>query len=74
MDTSVITDYVGGKDSLKSIARRDRGKAYRLLVNRYIVLLTRGTKGVYVFAEDEETSRHLINQAELGATRMQIRQ
>ncbi len=70
VNPSVITDYVGGRDSLRSIARRDRGRAYRLLVNRYMVLLTRGTKGVYVFAEDEETSKHLIKQAELSATRV----
>ncbi|OYT40265.1 MAG: ATP-binding protein [Desulfurococcales archaeon ex4484_58] len=59
VNPDVITDYVGGKDSLKQIARRDKNRAYKLLVNRYIILLTRGTKGTYVFFEDNETREYI---------------
>ena len=62
VNPGVITDYVGGQSSLMNIARRDKRRAYQLLVNRYIILLTRGTKGVYVFPEDRETYEHLIKQ------------
>ncbi len=44
-----ITDNVGGNNSLASIARRNRERALFLLRNRYLILLTRGTKRVYVF-------------------------
>ncbi|QKR00887.1 DUF2075 domain-containing protein [Metallosphaera tengchongensis] len=54
-----ITDYVGGNKSLEKTARRDKGRALQLLRNRYYVMLTRGIKGVYVFAEDEETGKLL---------------
>ncbi len=59
VNPDVITDYVGGKYSLKKIARRDKARAYKLLVNRYLILLTRGTKGVYVFFEDTITRDHV---------------
>jgi len=62
VNPDAITDYVGGRYSLAEIARRDEQRAYQLLVNRYIVLLTRGTKGVYVFPEDRETREHLAEQ------------
>jgi len=62
VNPEVITDYLGGSDSLMKIAWRDKQRAYKLLVNRYIVLLTRGIKGVYIFPEDRETYEHLSKQ------------
>ncbi len=54
-----ITDNVGGRNSLKSIARRNPRIALELLRNRYYIMLTRATRGVYLFFEDEETKRHI---------------
>jgi len=51
-----ITDYVGGRESLKRIANKDKKKALALLKNRYYIMLTRGLRGVYVFFEDKETA------------------
>jgi len=51
-----ITDYVGGRVSLKAIAYKDKKKALALLKNRYYIMLTRGLRGVYVFFEDKETA------------------
>ncbi len=56
MNSDAITDYVGGKESLKRIANKDEKKALALLKNRYYIMLTRGLRGVYVFFEDRETS------------------
>ncbi len=63
VNPSVITDYVGDKYSLKEIARKDQRRAYRLLVNRYIILLTRGTKGTYIFFEDKNTMQYIRSLA-----------
>lgn len=60
-----ITDYVGGKYSLKVIANKDPSKALEMLRNRYYILLTRATKGVYLFFEDEVT-KNFVTSA-LGA-------
>ena len=54
-----ITDYIG-KNSLMKMARKCkdgkcRERVLALLKNRYYVMLTRGTKGVYVFFEDGDT-------------------
>jgi hypothetical protein len=51
-----ITDYVGERVSLKTIAYKDKKKALALLKNRYYIMLTRGLRGVYVFFEDKETA------------------
>jgi len=51
-----ITDYVGRRVSLKTIAYKDKKKALALLKNRYYIMLTRGLRGVYVFFEDKETA------------------
>ncbi len=50
-----ITDKTGNKFSLANLARKDPKQALKLLRNRYLILLTRGTKGVYVFFEDKDT-------------------
>jgi DUF2075 family protein len=55
VDFQAITDKVGGKLSLRSIAKKDQEKALNLLLNRYYVLLTRGIRGTYVFFEDDAT-------------------
>lgn len=47
-----ITDSVGGKHSLKTIAKHDPQRALELLKNRYYVMLSRGIRGTYVFFED----------------------
>jgi len=57
-----ITDNVGGPYSLKTIAQRDKLRALRLLKNRYLILLTRGTRGVYLFFEDKETERYVLSR------------
>lgn len=54
-----ITDRIGGRFSLQSIARRDQEKAAQLLKNRYYIMLTRGIKGTFVFFEDSETGKHV---------------
>jgi hypothetical protein len=54
-----ITDNVGGKKSLKSIAKNNPQVALELLRNRYYIMLTRATKGIYLFFEDEETKHHV---------------
>jgi len=56
VNLDAITDYVGGRESLKRIANKDEKKALELLKNRYYIMLTRGLRGVYVFFEDKETS------------------
>ncbi|ADX82776.1 DUF2075 domain-containing protein [Sulfolobus islandicus] len=56
VNSDAITDYVGGRESLKRIANKDEKKALALLKNRYYIMLTRGLRGVYVFFEDRETS------------------
>lgn len=61
-----ITDNIGGKYSLKSIAKRDKKRALELLHNRYYIMLTRATKGVYLFFEDEETKRYVKRLLEHG--------
>ena len=58
-----ITDYVGGRYSLKSIASRDPSRALELLKNRYYIMLTRATKGVYLFFEDDETRDHVASMS-----------
>ena len=61
-----ITDNIGGRMSLKSIARKDPKQALELLRNRYYIMLTRATRGVYLFFEDAETREHvkqLLSQA-----------
>ena len=54
-----ITDDVGGPNSLAHIARRNYKRALDLLKNRYLILLTRGTKGVYIYFEDKETKEYV---------------
>ncbi|RLE86237.1 MAG: ATP-binding protein, partial [Thermoprotei archaeon] len=54
-----ITDDVGGPNSLAHIARKNHEKALVLLKNRYLILLTRGTKGVYIYFEDKETKEYV---------------
>ena len=54
-----ITDNVGGKKSLKNIAKNNPQLALELLRNRYYIMLTRATKGIYLFFEDEETEHHV---------------
>ena len=51
-----------GRPSLKNLianAKQGDNNAYnlakRLLINRYIIFLTRGIKGTYIFCEDEQT-------------------
>ena len=57
-----ITDNVGGPYSLKAIAQKDRLRALKLLKNRYLILLTRGTRGVYLFFEDKETGCYVLSR------------
>ena len=59
VNSKAITDNVGGRNSLVSIAKRDPEHALRLLKNRYLILLTRGTKGVYVYFEDKKTEEYV---------------
>jgi len=54
-----ITDNIGNAVSLASLARKDPKQALKLLKNRYLILLTRGTKGVYVFFEDKDTGEFI---------------
>ena len=56
-----ITDYVGGKYSLKNVATKNPIKALDMLKNRYYIMLTRATKGVYLFFEDEETGKFVAS-------------
>ncbi|MBP1356873.1 MAG: DUF2075 domain-containing protein [Sulfolobus sp.] len=60
-----ITDNVGGRYSLKSIAKRDKGKALQLLKNRYYIMLTRGIKGTFIFFEDDVTKSHFKNNVKV---------
>jgi len=55
----VITDNVGNRNSLKSLAKKDRKKALRLLLNRYYIMLTRGIRGTFVFFEDIGTRKNI---------------
>ncbi|MEM0173740.1 MAG: DNA/RNA helicase domain-containing protein [Sulfolobaceae archaeon] len=55
VNSEPITDYVGGRDSLMDLAKSDKRRALELLKNRYYIMLTRATKGVYVFFEDKLT-------------------
>ena len=59
VNPEAITDNVGGRNSLANIAKRDPEHALRLLKNRYLILLTRGTKGVYVYFEDKKTEEYV---------------
>ncbi len=59
VNPDAITDYIGNRYSLRSLAKVDPKKALKLLKNRYLILLTRGTKGAYVFFEDRETKEHV---------------
>ncbi len=59
VNPEVITDNVGGPRSLAHIARRDPERALQLLKNRYLILLTRGTKGVYIYFEDKKTKEYV---------------
>ncbi|MCL5437640.1 MAG: DUF2075 domain-containing protein [Candidatus Thermoplasmatota archaeon] len=54
-----IYDNMGGRQSLQSVAKRDREKARELLINRANILLSRGIMGTLVYFEDEETGKHL---------------
>ncbi|NPA99607.1 MAG: DUF2075 domain-containing protein [Crenarchaeota archaeon] len=56
-----ITDNVGGKKSLKNLAKNNPQVALELLRNRYYIMLTRATKGIYLFFEDNETE-HYVKQ------------
>ena len=64
VNPEAITDTVGGKHSLKTIAKQDTQKAVELLKNRYYVMLSRGIRGTYVFFEDPETL-HQIRRRQL---------
>ncbi len=55
-----------GKRSLKQLINAGKNgdkkaeeRAYKLLINRYRIFLTRGIKGTYIFCEDEETANFL---------------
>ena len=61
VDPRVVTDRIGGKYSLKTIAQRDPSQATLLLKNRYYVLLTRGIRGTFVFFEDAKTRDFVEN-------------
>ena len=54
-----ITDNIGNKNSLAKLAKKNENKALELLKNRYLILLTRGTKGTYVFFEDNGTREYI---------------
>lgn len=62
VNPEAITDKVGGKNSLKTIAKHDPQRALELLKNRYYVMLSRGIRGTYVFFEDRETLNHIRKQ------------
>jgi len=59
VNPEAITDNVGGRKSLAYIAKKDPERALQLLKNRYLILLTRGAKGVYVYFEDEKTKEYV---------------
>lgn len=54
-----ITDNIGNENSLASLAKKNKSRALELLKNRYLILLTRGTKGTYVFFEDDRTRKYV---------------
>ena len=56
-----ITDNIGNTFSLAYLARRAPKQALKLLKNRYLILLTRGIKGVYIFFEDKKTAEYVKN-------------
>lgn len=66
VNSEPITDNVGGRHSLLKIARKDKERALALLKNRYLIMLTRGTKGVYIFFEDEETKNYIKSMLSKG--------
>ncbi|CAC11872.1 conserved hypothetical protein [Thermoplasma acidophilum] len=59
IDAGVITDTIGNRFSLKSMARKSPEIAMRLIKNRYYTLMTRGIRGIDIFFEDQETGRHV---------------
>lgn len=61
INPDIITDSVGGRDSLKAIAHKDKDKAMTLLKNRYYVMLSRGIVGTYLFFEDAETRDYVAS-------------
>ncbi|MCE4628400.1 MAG: DUF2075 domain-containing protein [Desulfurococcales archaeon] len=54
-----ITDNIGGRKSLRSIARKNPARALELLRNRYYIMLTRATRAIYLYFEDDETEKHV---------------
>ncbi|AAK41569.1 DUF2075 domain-containing protein [Saccharolobus solfataricus] len=64
-DLTPITDYVGGRDSLKKVLKRHKTKALKLLKNRYYIMLTRGIRGVYLFFEDRQTGEKVDELVEV---------
>ena len=66
-----ITDNIGGRKSLRSIARKDPVRALELLRNRYYIMLTRATRAVYLYFEDDETKKHVRAWLE-GAANMRL--
>ena len=54
-----ITDNIGNTFSLAKLARSNPKQALKLLKNRYLILLTRGTKGTFIFFEDFETAEYV---------------
>jgi uncharacterized protein len=59
-----VTDYLkltegNSQRSLLSLIAHDPSEAVNLLKNKYYILLTRATKGVYIYCEDAETAEHL---------------
>ena len=55
-------DNIGRPTSLKDLVINRDNRALDLLINRYRIFLTRGIKGTYVYCEDEETKRFLLEK------------
>lgn len=51
-----------GRPSLEGLVRSKDSRALFLLINRYRIFLTRGIKGTYIYCEDEETKRFLLEK------------
>jgi hypothetical protein len=61
-------DTIGSPSLKKIISDAKNGdkekitEAFKLLINRYRIFLTRGMKGTYIYFEDEETKKYVVDQ------------
>jgi len=64
-------DNVGKPESLKTLIKKKDEKSLPLLINRYQIFLTRGIKGTYIYCEDEETKKFLLEKQTVFKNSMQ---